>query len=113
MSTANRRCKGSLKIIAANQGYKKLLFVPWKVFQEKSLSAEGYLLCFKAALSLDSKWSADLCDKLVCYSICPSKQTTVFQGCSRIRLVSRRKLECKFVIANGWLLRRSKVFVTV
>jgi hypothetical protein len=70
MSTTNRRCKGSLKIIAANQGYKKLLFVPWKVFQEKSLSAEGYLLCFKAALSLDSKWSADFHDKLVCYSIC-------------------------------------------
>jgi hypothetical protein len=40
--------------------------VPWKVFQEKSLSAEGYLLCFKAALSLDSKWSANFHDKLVC-----------------------------------------------
>jgi hypothetical protein len=113
MSTANRRCKGYLNIIAANQGYKTLLFVPWKIFQEKSLSAESYLLCLKAALSLDSKWSADICDKLVCYSNCPSKQTAVFQGCLRIRLVSRRKLECKFVIANGRLLRRSKIFVTV
>jgi hypothetical protein len=89
MSTTNRCCKGYLKIIAANQGYKKLLFVPWKVFQEKSLSAEGYLLCFKAALSLDSKWSADFHDKLVCYSNCPSKQTAVFQGCSRVCLVQQ------------------------
>jgi hypothetical protein len=88
MSTANRHCKGFLKIIAVSQGYKKLLFVPWKVFQEKSLSAEGYLLCFKAALSLDLKWSADLCDKLVCYSIFPSEHTTVSQGRSRICLVS-------------------------
>jgi hypothetical protein len=35
MSTTNRCCKGSLKIIAANQGYKRLLFVPWKAFQDE------------------------------------------------------------------------------
>jgi hypothetical protein len=113
MSTTNRRCKGPLKIFATNKDYKKLLLVPWKVFQEKSLSAEGYLLCFKEALSLDSKWSADLCDKLVCCSADSLKQTTVLQSCSRICLVSRRKLEHKFVIVNGWLLCCGKVFVTV
>jgi hypothetical protein len=88
MSTANRRCKGFLKIIAANQGYKKLLFVPWKEFQGKCLSAEGYLMRFKMVPSLDSKWSADFHDKLVCCSVGSLKQTTVFQGCSRICLVS-------------------------
>jgi hypothetical protein len=90
-----------------------LLFVSWKTFENKSLSAKGYLLCFREALSLDSKWSADICDKLVCCSADSLKQIMVFQSCSRIYLVSRRKSECKFVIANGWLLRRSKVFVTV
>jgi hypothetical protein len=60
--------KRFLKISELPKGYLKLLFVSWKTFKNKSLSAEGYLLRFKAALSLDSKWSADLCDKLVCCS---------------------------------------------
>jgi hypothetical protein len=85
--------------------------VSWKTFENKSLSAEGYLLCFKAALSLDSKWSADFCDKLVC---CICWFTEANYGIPRLfkDLPSiKKEIRIKFVIANGWLLRRSKVFV--
>jgi hypothetical protein len=39
MSTANHRCKGSLKIFAASQGYTKFLFMLLKALKDEECTA--------------------------------------------------------------------------
>ena len=39
MSTTNRRCKGSLKIFAASQGYTKFLFMLLKALKAEEHTA--------------------------------------------------------------------------
>jgi hypothetical protein len=39
MSTTNHRCKGSLKIFAASQGYPKFLFMLLKAFKAEEHAA--------------------------------------------------------------------------
>ena len=97
LSTVSHYCKWSLKIITVYQGYLKLLFMQWKVFQDKEMNADGWLSHCSVFFVMASKKAVDYMIEPIHCCKHPMKIALVFQGYPESLFVSWKAFDDKEV----------------
>ena len=113
MSTANRRCKVPLKILQHIKVTWGCYLCHGRYFKMKKLLQVAD--CSMAAQFTWLRWNGlqNFTDTSIHFCKFPIRPFWVFQGCKKFLFTPWKVIEAKEVHSDGWLLRRSKVFVTV